>query len=124
MARLPALSVQPGDVVVADFPGVAETKRRPALVVSSAAYHQARPDAILAMLTGQVTTATQITDYVLHDWSRAGLHRPTAYRTFLITLPREDIVAVIGRVTDRDWAQIRACLSNSLAIAPGSQVSR
>lgn len=57
MARLSALSVKPGDVAVADFPGVREVKRRPALVVSTAAYHQARPDVILAVLTGQIAAA-------------------------------------------------------------------
>lgn len=115
MARLPAVTVQPGDIVVADFPGVTETKRRPAVVVSSAAYHTARPDVILAVLTGQVTVAVQSTDYLLQDWTAAGLHRPTAYRTFLITLPRQDVVAAIGRVTERDWLGIQDCLRRSLA---------
>jgi mRNA interferase MazF len=123
MAGLSTLSVKPGDVVVADFPGVREAKRRPALVVSTAAYHHARPDAILAVLTGQVAAATQPTDHVLHDWPAAGLHRPTAYRTFLITLPRQDIVAVIGHVAEQDWTEIQVCLRKSLATEPASQVS-
>lgn len=118
MARLSALTVQPGDVVVADFPGVRATKRRPALVVSTDAYHQARPDAILAVLTSQVAAATQRTDHVLSDWSAAGLYRPTAYRTFLITVPRDNIMTVIGRITERDWAEIQACLRMSLATDP------
>jgi len=123
MAGLSALTVKPGDVVVADFPGVRDVKRRPALVVSTAAYHQARPDAILAVLTGQVAAATQRTDHPLSDWSAAGLHRPTAYRTFLITIPREDIVTVIGHVTERDWAEVQVCLRMSLATKPTSEVS-
>ena len=115
MANVSALTVHPGDVVVADFPGVQETKRRPALVVSSAAYHDARPDAILAVLTGQVNAATSATDYVLRDWRTAGLHLPTAYRTFLITLPRQDILAVIGHVSDQDWREIKARLALAMA---------
>lgn len=124
MAKLPALTVKPGDVVVADFPGVQVTKRRPALVVSTAVYHQARPDAILAVLTGQIAAATQPTDHILREWSAAGLHRPTAYRTFLITLPRQDIVAVIGHVAEHDWAEIQFCLRRSLLTELASQVSR
>lgn len=124
MAELSALSVKPGDVVIADFPGVWEAKRRPALVVSTAAYHQARPDAILAVLTGQVAAATQSTDHVLHDWSAAGLHRPTAYRTFLITIPRQDIVAVIGHVTERDWLQVQVRLDRSIATRSASQIAK
>jgi mRNA interferase MazF len=124
MAELSALSVKPGDVVIADFPGVREAKRRPALVVSTAAYHQARPDAILAVLTGQVAAATQSTDHILHDWSAAGLHRPTAYRTFLITIPRQDIVAVIGHVTERDWLQVQVRLDRSIATRSASQIAK
>jgi len=124
MATLSALTVHPGDVVVADFPGVRDTKRRPALVVSTDDYHQARPDAILAVLTGQVAAATQRTDHILSDWSAAGLRRPTAYRTFLITVPREDIVAVIGHVTERDWAAVQIRLRRSLATTSAGQVSQ
>lgn len=115
MAGFPALTLQPGDIVVADFPGVVETKRRPAVVISSVDYHTVRPDVILAILTGQVSDTVQITDHILRDWSVAGLRRPTAYRTFLITLPRQDVVAVIGRVTDHDWLGIQSCLRKSLA---------
>jgi len=39
MAESPAVKVRPGDVVVADFPGITGTKRRLALVVSTDTYH-------------------------------------------------------------------------------------
>jgi mRNA interferase MazF len=115
MADLPTLTVHPGDVVVADFPGVTGVKRRPALVVSSDTYHTARPDVILGLLTGQVAAATAPTDYLMRDWRFAGLRTPTAFRTFLITLPREDVVAVIGRASDQDWREVQARLHMSIA---------
>ena len=116
MADFSALTLHPGDVIVADFPGVRGTKRRPALVVSSESYHVARPDVILGLLTGQVAAATSSTDYRLHDWSSAGLHVPTAFRTFLITLPREDVIAVIGRLSDGDWNEVQSRLRVALAV--------
>jgi mRNA-degrading endonuclease toxin of MazEF toxin-antitoxin module len=36
----------PGDVVTVDFLGATGPKRRPAVVVSSALYHQHRPDLV------------------------------------------------------------------------------
>ena len=115
MAALSTVTVQPGDVVVADFAGVTGVKRRPALVISSDAYHSARPDAILGLLAGQVTAATGPTDHVLRDWRSAGLRAPTAFRAFLITLPREDVIAVIGRVSAHDWEEVRNRLRLAIA---------
>jgi mRNA-degrading endonuclease toxin of MazEF toxin-antitoxin module len=43
----------PGDVVTVDFHGATGPKRRPAVVVSSALYHQHRPDLVLGVLTSQ-----------------------------------------------------------------------
>jgi len=116
MADLSTLTVQPGDVVVADFPGVTGIKRRPALVISSDAYHTVRPDVILGLLTGQVAAAASPTDYPLRDWRSVGLRTPTAFRTFLITLPREDVIAVIGRLSEHDWGEVQARLRLAIAL--------
>jgi mRNA interferase MazF len=110
------VTVHPGDVVVADFPGITGIKRRPALVVSTDAYQAARPDVVLGLLTGQVSVATSPTDYQLKDWDGAGLHHPTAFRTFLITLPQTDLVAVIGHLSERDWVAVQERLQLSLAV--------
>jgi mRNA interferase MazF len=122
MAELPSAAVSPGDVIVADFPRVQSTKRRPALIVSSDIYHATRPDAILAIPTGQVQSATDPSDYCLRDWRQAGLHLPTAFRSFLITLPRDDIVAVIGRLSARDWAAVQSRLQKALALSDDGQL--
>ena len=91
-----------GDLVVISFPGVQGVKRRPALVVSSDAYHQNRPDAIVGLITSQVATATGPTDYLLEDWDEGGLHKPSAFRAYLWTIPQSALGQRIGRVTDRD----------------------
>ncbi|MBI3949209.1 MAG: type II toxin-antitoxin system PemK/MazF family toxin [Acidobacteria bacterium] len=73
---------RPGDVVVADFVGATGLKRRPAVVVSTDLYHAHHPDVMLGALTTQVSAATTPTDYVLQDWSAAGLHAPSAFRAY------------------------------------------
>jgi mRNA interferase MazF len=107
----------PGDVVTVDFPGVTGIKRRPAVVVSTVQYHAYRPDVIIGILTSQTGGATTPLDYLLQDWQAAGLHRPSAFRSFLATLPAVAATPV-GRCSQRDWQAIQACLGRAVAIAP------
>ena len=106
---------EPGDVVTVNFPGALGVKRRPAVVISTDTYHKTRPDVILALLTSRVAGATAPTDYLLQDWSTAGLNSPSAFRAFLATLPATNIV-VIGRLSDRDWRAVQARLRIALAV--------
>ena len=80
-----------GDVVVADFPAAVQVKRRPAVVLSSEGYHRERPDVILGLITGNISAATAQTDHSLTGWQAAGLHRPSAFRSYLITIDRRDV---------------------------------
>jgi mRNA interferase MazF len=104
-----------GDVVVADFPGVTGTKRRPAVVLSSTLYHTVRPDIILGLITSQTTSAIEATDYVLQDWQSTNLRVPSAFRSFLVTLPSSAITATIGKLSEQDWNAVKACVRLTLA---------
>jgi len=104
----------PGDVVIVEYPGIVGTKRHPAVVVSSPLYHQHRADAIVALLTAKLEEATTPTDYVLQDWKAAGLKRPIAFRTFLVTRPVAEMTC-IGRLSDRDWKAVQECLRRAIA---------
>ncbi|OYV86071.1 MAG: hypothetical protein B7Z73_12405 [Planctomycetia bacterium 21-64-5] len=103
-----------GDIVVADFPGALGQKRRPAVVISSNVYHATRPDVILGLITSQTTSAVGATDYLLRDWSSAGLRLPPAFRAFLVTLPRSAVSAKIGSLTVRDLDGVRQCVRSAL----------
>jgi mRNA interferase MazF len=106
----------PGTVVLCSFPGAERTKTRPSVVVSTDIYHTTRPDVIVGILTTRVADATGPTDYVLQDWAAAGLHQPSAFRSFLATLPASGIIRTIGRLSDRDWQEIQARLRVALAV--------
>ena len=45
----------------------------------------------------------------------AGLHNPSAFRTFLATLPAPN-VNVIGHLSERDWQEVQARLRIALAV--------
>ncbi len=104
-----------GAIVVVDFPGVTGVKRRPAVIISSALYHRERPDMILGIITSQIDYAIAASDYLLKDWKAAGLHRPSAFRAFLVTLPRSAITARIGQLSEADWLAARERVKVALA---------
>ncbi|WP_460204248.1 type II toxin-antitoxin system PemK/MazF family toxin [Scytonema sp. NUACC21] len=105
----------PGDVVAVDFPGVSGIKRRPAVVLSSETYHTSRPDIIVGLITSQTTAALSSTDCALQDGAAAGLRLPSAFRSFLVTLPPSANPVFIGRLSERDWQAVCTCVKTSLA---------
>ncbi len=111
------MALSAGHVVVVDFPGAQGIKRRPAVVLSSDEYHSARPDLIMGLVTSQVGAALGPTDCPLRDWKEAGLRKPSAFRSFLVTLPQGDQPRVIGRLSQRDWRAVQARLRRALALS-------
>lgn len=95
-----------GDVVWIDFPGVIQTKRRPAVVLSSATYHTSRPDLIVGLITSQTAKATSPTDHLIRDWQAAGLRVPSAFRAFLATLPQTAVSGTMGTLSPTDWNEV------------------
>src|SRR5687768_5365116 len=95
-----------GDVVTVDFVGARGIKRRPAVVLSSTAYHAQRPDVILGVLTTNIASATASTDYALQDWASAGLRAPTAFRAYF-GMAEQASIRHIGKLSDRDREQVQ-----------------
>lgn len=96
-----------GDVVWIDFPGVVQTKRRPAVILTSATYHSTRPDVIVGLVTSQISKATAPTDFLLQNWQAAGLRVPSAFRAFIVTLPRSTVVSTMGTLAPSDWNEVK-----------------
>ena len=105
---------EPGDVVTVDFSGATGIKRRPAVVISSDDYHANRPDVILGILTTNTTAASTSTDHVLQEWSAAGLHAPSAFRSYF-GMARPSAMHVIGHLSDADWNHVKAAAHRALA---------
>lgn len=105
----------PGDIVAVNFPGVTGIKRRPAVILSSSVYHAARPDVIVGLITSQTAAAIGPTDYLLQDWAQAGLRVPSAFRSFLVTLPPSTNPVLVGHLSARDWQGVRERVKVALA---------
>jgi mRNA interferase MazF len=108
--------LKPGDVVVVDFPGMTGTKRRPAIVLPSDAYHSTRPDAVLGLITSQIAGSVGPTDFALVDWAAAALRLPSQFRSFLVTVPQACVYQVAGHLSDWDWLAVRVKLGIALAL--------
>lgn len=102
--------VAQGDVVIVASRGAVASKARPTVVVSSDLYHRTRPDCVVGILTSNVGAATMPADYVLHDWAAAGLHQPSAYRSYFNMVESSGLL-VVGRLSERDWETVGARLT-------------
>jgi mRNA interferase MazF len=97
-----------GDVVIAAFPGAHMTKTRPALVLSTAAYHEYGADVIVGLITTKSADPLRPTDREIKNWRAAGLHAPSCFRLYHATLLQRN-VRVIGRLAADDWREVRRC---------------
>jgi len=107
--------LKPGDVGTVHFPGAHKPKRRPVLVISTALYHDYRPDAVVAALTTNLEAAHTPFDYHLKDWEKAGLRRPSAVRAYFETVLQSELDS-IGHLSLRDWEAAQASLAKALAL--------
>jgi mRNA interferase MazF len=101
--------------VIGAFPGARITKTRPAVVLSTPEYHYHRPDVILGLVTTKSPNVLSPTDCEIREWRSAGLHAPSCFRLYVITLLQRD-VRTIGRLSDDDWKSVQRRLAAGLAI--------
>ena len=109
------MTCDPLDVVVVPFPFTDRraTKRRPALVVSSANFNEAHQQTILAMITS--AGSRWPSDVALQDWRESGLNAPCKVRFKLFTLDDALIVRKVGTLSHRDGRAVKDALSRFLA---------
>ena len=93
-----------GDVVLVPFPFTDQTatKKRPAVVVSSDAYHRDRPDVILMAVTSQVRPAAGLGEVAVQRWKEAGLLKPSVLKPLLATVEKRLVIRKLGRLEAPD----------------------
>jgi mRNA-degrading endonuclease toxin of MazEF toxin-antitoxin module len=102
-----------GDVVLVPFPFTDQsaTKKRPAVVVSSGAYHRAGPDLVIMAITSQVRVARTVGEFRLRVWQSAGLLKPSAVKPVLTTIERALVLKRLGRLATEDQQALRGAIS-------------
>jgi mRNA interferase MazF len=105
-----------GDIVLVPFPFTNQTasKKRPAVVVSDAAFHNRRPDLILMAVTSQVRTPLLPGEALLADWATAGLLKPSVLKPVVMTVEKSLIVRRLGRLNAHDRRAVASILQTIL----------
>ena len=106
-----------GDVVLVGFVFSEETgrKARPAVVISSRAYHRARQEVIVAAITSNVRRRL-VGDHFLGDWKAAGLLFPSVVTAIVRTVKRTMIDRKLGSVTKADLQAVDGELRRALGL--------
>ncbi len=106
-----------GDVILVNFVFSEETgvKRRPALVVSSDAYHQGRQEAIIAAITSNVRRLL-IGDHAISRWEEAGLLYPSVVTGIIRTAKQSMISRRLGSLAESDMREMEAKLRDILVL--------
>ena len=105
-----------GDLVLVPFPFTDQsaTKRRPAVIVSSPAYHRARPDLLIMAVTSQQPSNLSVGEVQVQDWRGAGLLKPSVIKPVLTTIDPALVLKKLGRLTSTDQAALRQALTTIL----------
>jgi len=104
---------EPFDVVVVPFPFTdsAQTKRRPALVLSQHNNFGNKIDhSVLAMITSRKNAPWPL-DCEIASKKQSGLTAPSVVRMKLFTLDNKFIIRKIGQLSDSDQNKVKQSLS-------------
>lgn len=107
-----------GDVVLVSFIFTDETgvKRRPAVIISSDAYHTGRDEAIIAAITSR-TDRVLVGDHPIDDWQGAGLLFPSVATSIIRTIKQDMIVKRLGYLPTPDMKAIDSKLKLALGLS-------
>ena len=102
-----------GDIVLVPFPFTDQStaKKRPAVVISSSAYHASRPDLIIMAVTSQVRPAGHIGEFQIRDWKGAGLIKPSVVKPVITTIEVSLVLRRLGRLEAQEQQALRTAIS-------------
>lgn len=106
-----------GDVVLVRFIFSDETgeRQRPAVIVSSDAYHKSRQEAIIAAITSR-TDRILVGDHLINDWEGAGLLFPSVATGIIRTIKQGMIAKKLGIMPLPDMKSIEGNLRDALGL--------
>jgi len=106
-----------GDVVLVRFIFSDETgeRQRPAVIISSDAYHKSRQEAIIAAITSR-TDRILVGDHLINDWEGAGLLFPSVATGIIRTIKQGMIAQKLGIMPLPDMERIEGNLRDALGL--------
>lgn len=101
-----------GDVILVPFPFTDQSglKKRPALVVSSAAYHSQRADLLIMAITSQIRPRAGFGESIISEWRKAGLLAASLVKPVITTIDKRLVLRKLGRLQAPDLRAVRSAL--------------
>lgn len=104
-----------GNVLLVPFPfsDQSANKKRPAIVISSRAYHQTHLDLILMAVTSQISTS-RFGDLIIQDWQSAGLLKASVIKPVITTIEQKLVIRKLGTLQPSDQQDLHQLLQTIL----------
>lgn len=83
-------------------------------MISSMAYHRARPDLLIKAVTSQQPATLSVGEVQVQDWLGAGLLKPSVLKPVLTTMDPALVLKKLGRLAPTDQAALRQALATIL----------
>lgn len=105
------------DVVLLPFPftDLKATKKRPALVISPREYNSG-PDVLVMFVTSNLKSNPKMGDYILKEWKKAGLPKPSMTRMKFATIDKKLVIKKIAALTEKDQLVLKSEIQSFLGI--------
>lgn len=106
-----------GDIILVPFPFTDQksTKKRPAVVISSPAYNNERPDLIIMAVTSQIKPTSVIGEVTIQSWQEAGLLKPSIIKPVITTIEKKLVIQSMGHLNQNDLSSLQNGLKIILA---------
>lgn len=120
--RMPSTTTyKRGQVVVVNVPFSDQSgvKPRPAVVVSTDAFHRALPDVIVCPISSQPQYHRRPGpgNYPLQGWRSAGLHHPSTVRICkVLSVDKQILKRIVGSLSQEDLASVEARLRQAFGL--------
>ena len=105
-----------GDVILVPFPlhEQAESKKRPAVVVSHERYNRTRPDIVVMAITSQLRPGRAVGEVWVGQWQAAGLLKPSAIKPVFATLEQRLVIRRLGTLAPDDRTALRTATAETI----------
>jgi mRNA interferase MazF len=102
-----------GSIVLVPFPftKLAALKQRPAVIVSSRIYSDAKPDIVIMPVTSQLRSVSSFGELLIADWQQANLLKPSIIKPVFATVEQRLIIRPLGILQAQDQAALRAAIA-------------
>lgn len=101
------------DIVLLPFPftNLKAKKKRPALVLSNSVYNRGE-DVMVMFITSNIAQELKEGDYLLEDWKKIGLPKPSMTRMKIATIQRKLVLKRLTTISGQDQMNIKEIMAD------------